>query len=80
MNAATSLASPRNATVDVAKFVAALFVVGIHTSLFKDVDASLYFVLNQIVCRLAVPFFATCTGYFLCYKVTNKLYKNAWGG
>ena len=55
----------RNATVDVAKYIAALLVVGIHTSLFSDVNETLYFVVVHIICRTAVPFFAICTGYYI---------------
>lgn len=55
----------RNPAVDLVKFIASLLVVAIHTSLFSDVSETLYFVTVQIICRLAVPFFAVCTGYFL---------------
>lgn len=57
---------PRNTTIDLAKFVAALLVVAIHTVLFSDVNDILYFVFNEVVCRLGVPFFAVCSGYFFC--------------
>ena len=66
----------RNNTIDLAKFIAALLVVAIHTSLFSDVNGTLYFIFNELICRLGVPFFAICTGYYLCLKV--KGYKIVW--
>ena len=62
----------RNNTIDLAKFIAALLVVAIHTSLFRDVNQTLYFVFNELFCRLGVPFFAICSGYFLCQKVNDR--------
>lgn len=60
----------RNHAIDVAKFVAALMVIAVHTGLFSDVDSLLYFVVVNILCRQAVPFFAICTGYFMGRKLT----------
>ncbi len=68
----------RNNTIDLAKFVAALLVAAIHTSLFIDVNPTLYFVFNELICRLGVPFFALCTGYYLCQKVNNSQYHIIW--
>lgn len=59
------MAKNRNSTVDIAKYLAALLVIGIHTALFSDLNDTLYFVVVQIICRVAVPFFAVCTGYFI---------------
>lgn len=59
----------RNATVDVAKYIAALLVIGIHTNLFSDVNETVHFAFVQIVCRTAVPFFAVCTGYYIGCKL-----------
>lgn len=74
--------NPRNCTIDLAKFIAALLVVAIHTSLFSDVNETLYFVFNELICRLAVPFFAICTGYYLCLSInsdqSNKVWKQEW--
>lgn len=64
----------RNCVIDLAKLIAALLVVAIHTALFVDVDSNLYFVFNELLCRLAVPFFAICTGYYLS---VNKV-KRQW--
>lgn len=74
--------NPRNSTIDLAKFIAALLVIAIHTSLFSDVNDTLYFVFNELICRLAVPFFAICTGYYLCLNInsdqSNKVWKQEW--
>ena len=64
----------RNEVIDFATFVASLLVVAIHTALFKDVNKQLYFVFNELICRLGVPFFAICTGFYL-YKAIEK---NGW--
>lgn len=72
----------RNNTIDFAKFIAALLVVAIHTALFRDVNQTLYIVFNLVVCRLGVPFFAICTGYYLCKKTKNSqrflIWKQEW--
>lgn len=59
----------RNLTVDFAKYIASLSIIAIHTGLFADVHPELYFVVVQIISRMAVPFFAVCTGYFLASKL-----------
>lgn len=60
----------RNPAVDIAKYLAALLVIGIHTALFSDLNDTLYFIVVQIICRVAVPFFAVCTGYYLGNKLS----------
>ena len=62
----------RNQTIDIAKFLAALLVIAIHTSLFEDLDSQLYFLFNSVLCRLAVPFFAATTGYYLCRAICKS--------
>ena len=66
----------RNNTIDIAKFIAALLVVAIHTALFRDVDDKLYFIFNKLICRLGVPFFAICTGYYIYKQIAD----NGWNG
>lgn len=66
------MATNRNSTIDLAKFIAAFLVVAIHTQFLEDLNSNAYFVFNQLICRLAVPFFAACTGYFLCVGGGNK--------
>lgn len=61
--------STRNSSIDLAKFVAAILVIGIHTSPFKEISASMNFYFCNLLCRLAVPFFAICTGYYLTKRL-----------
>ena len=71
----------RNQTIDIAKFFAALLVIAIHTSLFEDVNGQLYFWFNRVLCRLAVPFFAATTGFYLCraiYRSGSKAVFRQW--
>ena len=62
----------RNFSIDLFKFIFALCVIAIHTALFSDVNDTLYFYVIGILCRLAVPCFAICTGYFLGKKTNNN--------
>lgn len=55
----------RNVIIDIAKYIAAIFVVAIHTSPFKNISTEINFFFVDIVCRFAVPFFAVCTGFYI---------------
>lgn len=57
--------------IDVMKFIAAFLVTAIHIPLFRDVDFYLSYYFTATVCRLAVPFFFACAGYFLADKWTD---------
>lgn len=61
----------RNYTVDLFKFFAALLIIGIHTEPFSDINENVYFFVVNVFCRLAVPFFAVCSGYYIT-KTLNK--------
>lgn len=65
----------RNSSIDLFKFIASLFIVGIHVNLFSDVNSILYFTFVHIIFRLAVPFFAICSGFFM----SRSLVKNDYG-
>lgn len=65
----------RKDTVDLFKFISSILIIGIHTNLFVDINDTLNFAFVDIVCRLAVPFFAVCSGYFL----SKSLAKNEYG-
>lgn len=65
----------RNYTIDLFKFISSIFIIGIHTNLFVDINDALNFAVVDIICRLAVPFFAVCSGYFL----SMSLMKNEYG-
>ena len=52
-------------SLDLSRWIAAFLVICIHTvplSSFSRLGNALFV---QVVCRLAVPFFFVCSGYFL---------------
>ena len=55
----------RDNNIDLVKFIASLFIIGIHTNLFIEVSDFLNFAVVHVIFRLAVPFFAVCSGYYL---------------
>ncbi len=57
--------------VDLAKFLCAFLVVGVHTKPFYDIHYSLGFFFENVVARLAVPFFFISSGYFFAAKLVR---------
>lgn len=55
----------RNIVIDIAKYIAAIFVIAIHTRPFESISPEIEFFFVNIICRFAVPFFAVCTGYYI---------------
>lgn len=55
----------RNIIIDIAKYIAAIFVIAIHTRPFKNISSEIDFFFVDIICRFAVPFFAVCTGFYV---------------
>ena len=64
----------RNYTIDLFKFISSILIIGIHTNLFVDINDTLNFAVVDIICRLAVPFFAVCSGYFLSKSLAKNEY------
>ena len=62
------IALRRNAALDLGKFIASIFIVGIHTTLFKSVSPEMDFFFTQIVFRMAVYFFLF---FFRCFFSQN---------
>lgn len=58
--------------VNLAKFISAVFVIGIHTSPLQGLHPKLNYFTRCIVFRLAVPFFFICSGYFLAEKLFDE--------
>ena len=54
----------RNGYIDLGKYVAAILVIAIHTRPFHDISLDVDFFFVDIICRMAVPFFAICTGFY----------------
>ena len=61
----------RNAAIDLAKYIASIFIIGIHTGFFSDINQTLAFVFQNIIFRTAVPFllfaraFSYCRGFVI---------------
>ena len=53
------------AGIDCFRMIAAFMVIAIHTSPFLSWNETLDFLITFVICRLAVPFFLTCTGFFV---------------
>lgn len=64
----------RNTTIDMFKYVASLMVVAIHTTGTFGTASNLGFGMINVVCRIAVPFFAVSSGYFYFSKLENEKY------
>ncbi len=64
------------AAIDIAKYVSALLVVAIHTYPFLEISETFNTLFIAIVCRLAVPFFFICSGYFLFRKLNGTHKQN----
>lgn len=58
--------------VDFFKLAGACLVVAIHIPPFADINPDLSDVFQQIFCRLAVPFFFLCSGFFLGDKGKHR--------
>lgn len=57
--------------IDLIKFTAAFLVVAIHMLPLEDVDANLSYYFTNTICRVGVPFFFVCSGYYLGGKCTD---------
>lgn len=55
----------RYTVVDLVKFVSAIFIISIHTQPLENINKEISFVLEDILGRMAVPFFLVCSGYFI---------------
>lgn len=70
----------RNAAIDLAKFVMAIFVVAIHVRPFSG---WLAFVMDDCITRLANPMFFVISSYFLFYRAETERVQNGnvrWRG
>ena len=65
------MARKQLAAIDIAKYVSALLVVCIHTFPFIELNETFNTYFIQTICRMAVPFFFTISGYFFFRKLTN---------
>lgn len=58
----------RNYTVDFLRVIFAILIVALHTSPFSEINFCLYYFICHIFSRLAVPFFAAVSGYYLFFN------------
>ena len=65
----------RNYTIDLFKFISSILIIGIHTNLLIDINDTMNFAFVDIICRLAVPFFAVCSGYFLSKSLAKNEFR-----
>ena len=65
MSIKTSVDSKRNYNVDFVRIIFALQIVALHTSPFVECNSYFSYLLCHIYSRLAVPFFAAVSGYYL---------------
>ena len=63
--------------VDLVKFLCALLVIMLHTSILRDVNPLLHAGIRDYIGRLAVPFFFTAAGYFLFRKTDEHSFDKA---
>lgn len=58
--------------LDLFKLIMALFVVGIHSGVFTDVNWDLAFVTIQVFARMGVPFFFIASGFFFSKGLAKR--------
>lgn len=81
----------RQPAIDIAKLVAAILVITIHTNPLAEISQPADFILTQYIARTAVPFFVICTGFFTVSRIgfdfselsdikkaRNIILKSAW--
>lgn len=61
-------------SVDLVKFIMAIFVVAIHTHPYTCIEnANLSFFIQKLI-SLSVPFFFVASGFFLWRKMDDAIY------
>lgn len=67
----------RNRTIDFFRFIFSLMIIAVHTDLFVDVSAPLYYVFTLGLTRASVPFFFIVSGFFFRQgQIDNKSRKS----
>ena len=61
-----------NKSINLMRWLMAIAVIIIHSELFKPLNFQLYTLINNGLCRLAVPFFFITSGYFFYRKLANN--------
>lgn len=63
------MSKTRNCSVDIFRYICALLITAIHTSLFTDINDGLGYIFTAVLPRIAVPFFMAVAGYFYIKKL-----------
>ncbi|MEG2053846.1 MAG: acyltransferase family protein, partial [Oscillospiraceae bacterium] len=58
--------------IDFFKYFAAILVVAIHLPPFGSINTLLSYGFNEVFCRIAVPFFFICSGFFMVHNLKDK--------
>lgn len=58
--------------IDIFRFVCALMVISLHIRPFTDFSFELGFWMEEIISRIAVPFFFVTSGFFLAAKIQDR--------
>lgn len=68
-------------SIDIAKLVCALLVVGVHVNVVDDFTGQVSFIIKSFIYNLLVPFFFICSGYFFYqgFKKNKDYYKKYIG-
>ena len=62
----------RNCSVDIFRYLCALFVVAIHIKPFYDINENLGNLVCNVICRVGIPFFFAVSGYFYIQKLEEN--------
>ncbi len=66
--------------IDVMKFICAIFIVGIHSGIVSNENSSIQWYIENIIFRIAVPFFFIASGFLFGKKYLkdkNRLKENS---
>ena len=58
--------------LDIAKFIMAIFIVMLHSSLFIEISYNIHYLFEYAITRVGVPFFFIVSGFLLYRKIDIK--------
>lgn len=65
----------RSISIDIARVIAAVLVIAIHTHPFSGINVNIDFYISNALARMAIPFFFITSGYFFYDKyIKNNKY------
>lgn len=57
---------------DIVKFILSFLVISIHVEPLASINPNIDFLINNSICRIAVPIFFSIAGFLFYNKITNK--------